>query len=432
MSNFQIKTENPNYLAKIVKLSAGRKHPNADKLQIFNIDGNNVITGLDAKESDIYIYFPLECAINKEYLSWSNSFSSPELNADKTKKGFFPNTGRVKAVRLRSQPSEGYIVPISNLAEWLKIDIDEFKVGTEFSHYGDILICEKYVVKKSFDTSDNKNKHGKIKRESRLVDNQFRLHVDTANLKRFINDISPEDFISISYKIHGTSFVAGKILCKKPLKLYERILKKIGVQIIDSQYDLVFSSRRVIKNAYADQKTQDFYDTDIWGLVAKKLEPSIKNGISLYGEIFGQTPTGQWIQSMFDYGTAPNQHDYAIYRITYTSPSGDVIEFTEGQLIEYCKKYGLNTVPYFYRGKAKDVFPELSITEHWHENILEKLKEKYTEKNCYMCKNVRPEEGVVIRVESDTFKAYKLKSFKFLELETKELDKGEENIEDSN
>ena len=65
---------NPNYLAKVVKLNNIRKHENADRLQCVAIDGNNVITGLDAKDGALYVYFPLESAINKEFLSWGNSF----------------------------------------------------------------------------------------------------------------------------------------------------------------------------------------------------------------------------------------------------------------------------------------------------------------------------------------------------------------------
>ena len=101
-----------NYRAKIVQLKNIRKHSNADKLQCVTIDFQTVITGMNAKEGDIYIYFPLECAINKEYLSWSNSFSSPDMNEDKTKKGFFDKNGRVRAVRLRGEPSQGYIIQI--------------------------------------------------------------------------------------------------------------------------------------------------------------------------------------------------------------------------------------------------------------------------------------------------------------------------------
>ena len=49
-----------------------------------------------------------------------------------------------------------------------------------------------------------------------------------------------------------------------------------------------------------------------------------------------------------------------------------------------------------------------------------------------MCSTPQPEEGCVIRIEGNDFEAYKAKSNRFYEKETKQLDKGESNIEDEN
>ena len=50
-----------------------------------------------------------------------------------------------------------------------------------------------------------------------------------------------------------------------------------------------------------------------------------------------------------------------------------------------------------------------------------------------MCVNKVPEEGIVIRKNNIfTYEAYKLKSFRFLEAESKQLDTGEANLEDTN
>jgi hypothetical protein len=46
------------------------------------------------------------------------------------------------------------------------------------------------------------------------------------------------------------------------------------------------------------------------------------------------------------------------------------------------------------------------------------------------CKPSIPDEGIVVRVEANDLQVYKLKSYKFLEKETKEADTGEANIED--
>src|SRR5688500_9333808 len=108
---------NENYLAKVVKLPAPHKHPNADKLQLVTIDGYTVITGLNAVEGQLYVYFPAESVLCHEYLSWSNSYSDANLNNDQKIKGYFDRNGRVRCVKLRDQISEGYIVPFDDIVK---------------------------------------------------------------------------------------------------------------------------------------------------------------------------------------------------------------------------------------------------------------------------------------------------------------------------
>ena len=92
---------NLNYAAQIVWISNLRVHPNADRLKITTIQGNDVITGAPLIVGDYCIYFPLECTISKSYLSYSNSFEKKEDNRNPEVKGFFGKHGRVRAVKLR-------------------------------------------------------------------------------------------------------------------------------------------------------------------------------------------------------------------------------------------------------------------------------------------------------------------------------------------
>lgn len=427
---------NRNYLAKVIKIENLRKHSNADRLQITTIDGNNVITGLNAREGMLYVYFPLECAVNKEYLAYSNSFSDNNLNKDKEIKGYFPSTGRVRATRLRGEKSEGYIVPASDITNWLEtqnksFEITEEHVNQEFDLICDLEICRKYVVKYVRQQSTQKNQTKKAK-VSRLVDEQFHFHIDTPQLKKFIGEVHPEDYISITRKLHGTSAVFSKILCVKPLNWFERLLKNLGVNIVDTHYDLVYSSRKVVKNGYIDESEANhnhFYTSDIWGHCARNYDAFMKNGISLYGEIVGYTPEGAEIQKGYDYGCEPKTHDFYVYRVTYTSVSGDVYEMSPREMKSYCDRFGIKVVPEIYYGKAKDLY-DIPVENHWHENFLNKLCEDFLEKECDLCKNKVPDEGICLRVDKPLdIQVYKLKSFAFLERETKLLDKGEVDME---
>lgn len=424
---------NPNYLAKLIRLSNLRPHPNADRLQIATVDGNNVITGLTAQVDDLYVYFPLESTINKDYLSHSNSFEDKTLNENKEVKGFFHKTGRVRACRLRSIPSEGYIVPVDSIYQWLNNDFtfSDADIGKEFDTIGDIKICEKYVSVTQRQQSQKVNKNQKkVVREPKVVDGQFKFHIDTTQLKKEIYKVSPDDYISITKKLHGTSWVAAKLLCNKRLTWGEKLLKRLGVNIKDTHYDLLWSSRRVLKNGFLEIGNKEhFYSYDLWEDIAKSLEPSIQESISVYGEAVGYTKSGAYIQDKFDYGCKAGQFKTYIYRITSTTPSGQVYEFSHNQVKEYCDRYGLNMVPELYYGKARDLYPELATDNHWNQNFLEQLIKDYLEGDCSICNNKVPDEGIVLRRDIFDIDVYKLKSFRFLEFETKQLDKGAVDME---
>ena len=428
---------NPNYLSQVVRLDNIVPHPNADRLQIAVIQGNSVIVSLDAKEGDVYVYFPLECAINKEFLSWGNSFSDKTMNSDKEVSGFFGKHGRVKALRLRSVPSMGYALPFDKLCNWLEektgksIVFKEDLVGTEFDSYDDILVCEKYVNPVALKKQNKEKKNQKkVVREPKVVDGQFKFHQDTVQLKKSIHNISPNDYIAITRKLHGTSWVAARLLCNKRLTWQEKLLKKFGVKIVDTEYDLLWASRRVLKNGYLEVGNKDhFYSYDLWEEIAKSVEYAIQDSITLYGECVGYTKNGGYIQNGYDYGCPVGQFKTYIYRITTTNQSGQVYEFSHNQVKEYCEKFGLTMVPELYYGKAKDLYPDLSVKEHWHENFLQRLVEDYLEKDCDLCKSQKvPDEGICLRKDIFDIEVYKLKSFKFLEWETKQLD--DENFVD--
>lgn len=443
-------TKQSNYLAKIVKIDNLRKHSNADKLQVTTIDFQNVITGLDCKVGDIYVYFPLECAINKEFLFWSNSFEDKSLNADNTQKGFFNKHGRVRAVKLRGEPSQGYIIPIDVLFTWIEtiepkmsakqliFNAENF-LNIEFDSWdNEVIICKKYIPNGRTQSSGNNKQQGKSPRISRLIEGQFLLHNDTENLRKNIHKLELSDVIGIHYKKHGTSFVVGNVLTKKKLSWYEKVLIFFGAEIVTSKYDIIYSSRNVVKNQYETANIGHYYDVDIWGIVKEELKNKIPKGYTLYGEILGYLPDGGYIQKDYDYGCKEGEHKTYIYKISFTNEDGYVSYLTDNQIKGFCNKYNLlYSDTFIYYGKAKDLFnieglgtDEFSVSL-WQNQFLNYLESKYNEKDCYMCVNKVPEEGIVLRIERlEEYEAYKLKSARFLEHETKILDSEEANIED--
>lgn len=437
---------NRNYLAKVVALGKPVTHPNADRLQGFIIDHARIYTDLSYKEHDICIYFPLECQIDSRILSYLNLYSEKSLNRDNTIKGFFNNKGRVRAVRLRSEPSQGFLVRAQDFVDAIStftstsrlIDFDS--IDEEFDSVGDEIIVKKYVVQ-------TKNKGGlktdkKLARKvSRVVENQFRFHIDTEHLRKNIYKVKRNDYVSITAKLHGTSVIFGKLLTYRKLSFIEKVLKKLGVNINDKVYDLLYSSRRVIKNDDLNTQSNHYYSSDVWGDAAKTLEYAVQKGYTLYGEIVGYTRDGGYIQKGYDYGCIQPiyEDEYVegvhykvyIYRITITNEDGNVSELSWKQIKSYCEHFGLRHVPEYYFGKLVDFdksFKKIKSDEEFNETVIKTLEDKYLEKYCEFCGNRMPSEGIVLRVDKlFNFDAFKLKSFMFLEMESKQLD---ENISD--
>ena len=446
---------NQNYLAQVIRISNKRKHPNADKLSIITVQGNDVITGAPLNVGDLCVYFPLECSLAKKYLSYSNSFEKKEDNRNPEVKGFFGKHCRVRTIRLRQLPSLGYLIPVSSLQEWLehekgtKLSIDwEKLVGTEFDYYDDIFICKKYTSvqeRNEKQKTDRVQKKGeKVVKESKLVENQFKLHKDTPALGKTVSTIYPDDIISITFKKHGSSGCFSNVLTTKKLKWYEKLLIKLGVNVVQTVYGNLFSSRKIIKNKWHDEEQNKkvvqsgYYKVDLWGAVNETLKEYLEEGMTLYGEIVGYLPNcNTYIQKDYDYGCKEGEFKFYIYRITTTTPNGSVVEWDMNSIQQWAKQKGLLAVPLYYYGPASQLFKDLNNSPNneeelseWQNQFLQKMKDAYLEGDDPYCTKAVPAEGIVLRKEGVTWDARKLKSWNFLNMESAQLDLGEVTIED--
>lgn len=434
------KPKNINYCATVVKIEKLIPLGNCDNVLHALIFGNLVIVTKKTKVGEIGIFFPIETQLSKEFLFENNLYRDPTLNKESTKKGFFEINGRVKCVKFRGNNSEGFYIPINCVDEFLNPE-DSLNVGDEFDELNGVKICQKYIPKNTkVSGTPGKKKSKKAARiKSKLIDNQFRFHDDTGILYKNLHRIYPDSLISITYKLHGTSGISSKILCKKKLSLKNRILKKLGVDIVDTHYDYIYSSRKVIKNEELNPNANHYYGVDIWSLAHEQLKPYLQDGMTFYYEIVGYLPSGSLIQKDYDYGANENEAHVYIYRITYTNPSGKVFEFSAKQVQNFCVENGLNAVPELYYGTANSFTGIMPINEDkepdlekWRNHFLGALKTEYNDKDCYMCSNKVPEEGCVVRIENNSFEAYKVKSNRFYLQESSLLDQSYEDIESLN
>lgn len=185
-----IKSKNAkvNYLAKIVRIDNFKSHsdPAVTKLKCCVIDGFNIICGIESTPG-LYVYFPTACCINPDFLRYANLYRNKELNNDPEQSGMFEENGRVKAIRLRGELSEGFIIPVILLENYLvsvtnvNCKIEENVEFDSVEHEGKTFwINKKYIPKvvKMQGTPGSKTKGKQPKGLDKLIENQFRFHYD--------------------------------------------------------------------------------------------------------------------------------------------------------------------------------------------------------------------------------------------------------------
>lgn len=455
------KKANVNYLAKVVEIKdfAAHMNPEVERLKVAHVDGYDVIVGIN-EAAGKFVYFPTSCCINPQLLSYANLYRHGELNANPEQTGMFEDNGRVKAIKLKGQISEGFLLPLNILLNFVvsstnvELNEDDCTVGLEFDeveHNGkSFWINKKYIVQRTEGSGKNsQHNYGKrqkhLKKFNRVIDEQFHFHYDTVLVRKEPNAIQPNDLIHLSHKWHGTSAIFAYVLCKHPLTLKEKIGRFFTKEEFN-KYGYLYSSRSVIKNAEINPRaTAGFYGEggDVWARAFEVVKPYLIKGMTIYAEIVGFTPNGGYIQKNYDYGCVPpngNEYIYGtnykimVYRITLTNVDGIVHEFSAREVQQWCNNKGLTPVIECYYGLAKDLYPELDVkSETWCNDFIEELANDgrfYMEKNSPDCSNKVPHEGLVIKKEDMMSRAWKLKCFKFLDKEQAALDSGEENIED--
>lgn len=416
--------ENSNYNFVVVRINNLTNLEGLDRLKGTNIFGNQVLVGSSTQIGDLGIYFPIESQLGLHFCEVNDLIRRKDENG-KPAGGMFDSNRRVRCQRFKGHPSMGFWIPLSSL-NYLNIDLPS--EGTSSSEWGGEIISTKYIPKTNSLSERTSLKFSKPK-ESRIVDNQFKFHFDTPQLGREVNKLNLNDNIYITFKLHGTSAISSNVLCKQPRKWWEKLFN-IPYKV---KYEYVYASRRVIKNEFIENKNH-FYGYDLWTEVGTKFfEGKLHKGETIYYEIVGYTKEGNCIQKDFDYKCFPGNCSIYVYRITMTNSEGIITELQFNQVMERCKELGISHVPLVYYGTIFNFLQETKSSfdeRNWREVFIETLKKKFVnDSNSIFCNNPVPEEGICVRRDGLNIDIFKLKSFRFLEYETKNLDKGEIDLE---
>lgn len=435
--SLKIYDDSKNYTCQVIKLPPKIPVKGLDNLVEVNVQGNSCLVGKDSPEEELYLFFPAECQISDLFLSQNNLYRHETLNRDSTQKGFFEDNRRVKALKFKGIISSGFVIPIKSLRDCY-VMWPNLKTGEEFNEIDGFEVCRKYVRKIKSGIPGFQNPRTKVL--DSIIDTKMAPeHPDTGYFMKNLHKFDGDTPIVVTYKLHGTSARTYNTLIKRKLNWKERLAKRFGVKVLEEQYDNVVCSRRQVKSVGFEElpnKNHFFTSGDLWSEWAKtNLEGQLNKGESIYYELVGRTYTGEQIQGGYTYGF--NGPECFIYRIANINADGIEVDLSWDQVEKRATQLGLKVVPLLYKGTFGDFIDlydpgsSIAVNQGIDQSMDHIFYKKLLEKPSILDKSV-VEEGFCIRIDGSYPKAeiFKIKSKKFLEHETKALDKEVVDIEE--
>lgn len=410
--------KNANYAVSIVEVKNIIPLENCDNIVATTFFGFQAIVNKATKEGDIGIVIPAECQLSDEFCKENNLYRHAEFNKDTSQKGYIEDSRRVKAVKFRGHRSDCLFMPLDSL-KWTKAKLEDLKLGDTFDVLNGKEVCKKYVIR----VYEPRQNHQRMNRVFKRVDTKYiPEHFDSDNYMRVSEEIPDNAYFIVTQKVHGTSIRIANTIVRRQLNIFERGLNKVGVKLQQTEYDYVFGSRKVIKDAN-NPYHKHYYDVDLWSLEGKKLEGILPENYIIYGELIGYTPTGEPIQKNYTYTLEQNMCKLYVYRIAFVNNQGLVTDLSWDQTMEFCIKNNLHHVPELWRGYKKDF------------KIEDYLDKRFYDQGATQCVQLSDpktvDEGVCIRIDGLRPYIMKAKSPIFYQHETSLLDKGVEDIESS-
>ena len=465
------------YKAYVTTLKNVRPHSNADRLQLADCFGNTVCVGLEYKEGDVGVYFPVDGQLSEEFCKVHDLVRRKDENGNAAGGYLDPKKRNITAIKLRGEKSDGLFMPISCLDYCFDVAVaeDVLNVGDTVDIVNSHLICEKYIPYKAPKTSAGGAGTRAHRRAKRALAPTFFEHADTEQLVYNLADFKPGDYVDISLKMHGTSQRTGYLKVFQgyadsfPCRVGNAIRKVMarlggkneedidfhhdGKEIYDRGY--VSGTRRVVLDTFDG----GFYGSNAFREPhAKKFEGKLWKGETVYYEVVGFTDTGAPImgscgneklgkdfvkqygkETVFSYGCEPdgckfynkaaedlvaklNEHaeekllpqsDIYVYRMTMTNEDGNVVEYTPDFMRYRCELMGVKCVPSLWSGFIPQNPASKDDPTITAGEWIQNKAELYYDGPDPVGKT-HVREGVVVRIiNRPKFAAYKHKNFDF-------------------
>lgn len=383
------------YNVYVCKVKNIRPAENADRLNACEVFDITTIVDKSVNENDLYIYFPTDGQISEEYGKANDLFRRKDENGNDAGGFIDPVKRNIGAICLRGNRSEGLLMPLSSLSSFG--DISPLKEGDIVSTFNGHVIAEKYIPR-------GKNKSAEVARGTRDTKSAkkhrikypfFAEHIDTPQLRFNMDMFKPGDIICLTEKVHGTSsrnayqttiigekgFFLTKLIAhsnwlpkKWRVSAQSHLTPKTEMRYLigtrrtvltnnstggfygNDDFRRAWSERfkgKLLPNEECFGEIAGFYKDNYGGAVpimsrGDNTKTKDKQFIKQYGKTttfsYGCTETGY-----YTYGDGTHEerplNRYFIYRMTYTTPEGVVIEYPWDLVKRRAEEMGFETVP---------------------------------------------------------------------------------------
>jgi RNA ligase (TIGR02306 family) len=320
----------------VVRLPAPVKHPNADSLEMFDVDGATVISKIgNFKAGDLAVYVPVDSVV---------PLARPEFEFLKRPGHENDASHRLRAMRLRGIFSMGLLVPVPKevfmSVAWAKACEQNTFVGMEVA---ELMGITKYERPSEMRLSGGPG----VKKPGRKYNGPKLPVYGLDSLRKFKSVLNNGEVVVVTEKIHGTN----ARYCYSDGRLWygsHNVMRGGSPTRISAFFTQVVTKvKRLLGMRTWESKTDTWWKiAEQYGLKEKLARAP---GFILYGEIYGEG-----VQAGFPYDS-PKGHRFRAFDVMEQS-TGRFLDYDE--FMDFIVNIGLNVVA--------DVVPWIA-TMHWDE-----------------------------------------------------------------